>query len=108
MLDNKMSRKELALRTNVATFHQWLGLKLTGIERYGIELIVRWWGQFAVNKDLQYNNGGILAKLIDNAVDYASTAELQPFYLLSLFASIITDQLSKSTYLLSCGNNMTE
>ena len=108
MLDNQMSRKELAHRTNVATFHQLLGQKLTGIERYGIELIVRWWREFAVNKDLEYNNGGTLAKFIDNAVDYAPTAELEIRYLLSLFALIITDQLSKSTYLSRCGNNMTE
>ena len=59
MLDNKMSREAFLDRTTVVPFHQWLGLILTGIDKYGIELVVRWGKEFAGNKDLDYNRGCI-------------------------------------------------
>jgi len=72
----KMTKEELQARIAVASFHQWLGLKVLDVSDEGVTLSAAWREEWIVNPARGYTHGGILATLVDVAADYALAAQL--------------------------------
>ena len=66
-----MTLEEVRNLVTQAPFHQWLGIEVLALHADGIEVKATWREEWAVNQELRYTHGGILATLIDLAADWA-------------------------------------
>lgn len=76
MPPNRIDFAELDRQVRTPPFHQWLGLRLTGLDEEGIEITMPWRPEIVVNPERGYTHGGVLASLVDLAADYAVAAKL--------------------------------
>ena len=58
-------------------FHQWLGIKVLAVHADGVELKATWREEWVVNPERRYTHGGILASLVDLAVDGRTSSPIE-------------------------------
>jgi len=76
MVPNAVDFEHLDRQIRLPPFHQWLGLRLTGLDEDGIEIALPWRPELVVNTVRGYTHGGILATLVDIAADCAVAAKI--------------------------------
>jgi uncharacterized protein (TIGR00369 family) len=69
--DDKMTADKVEAILRRGPYHQWLDLRVLGIEPDAIDIKATWREEWVVNAERGYTHGGILATLVDLAADWA-------------------------------------